>query len=99
MGGSDGEGSDVKRITIESLQPGYIILTARQGKGSKFIRGATGGMVSHAMICVELGFFIDSTMDGVQACGNRMGARPIAERSSRGCGAGHKPRSSPKERT
>jgi hypothetical protein len=57
----------VKRIKIESLQPGDIILTARPGKGSKFIRGATGGMVSHAMICVQQGSFIDSTMDGVQA--------------------------------
>lgn len=57
----------MKRIKIESLQPGDIILTARPGKGSKFIRGATGGMVSHAMICVGLGSFIDSTMDGVQA--------------------------------
>lgn len=66
-GGLDGKGSDVKRIKIESLQPGDIILTARPGKGSKFIRGATGGMVSHAMICVQQGSFIDSTMDGVQA--------------------------------
>lgn len=57
----------MKRIKIESLQPGDIILTARPGKGSKFIRGATGGMVSHAMICVQQGSFIDSTMDGVQA--------------------------------
>lgn len=57
----------MKRITIESLRPGDIILTARPGKGSKFIRGMTGGLVSHAMICVEQGSFIDSTMDGVQA--------------------------------
>ncbi|WP_155737471.1 hypothetical protein [Agrobacterium tumefaciens] len=48
----------MKRIKIEILQPGDIILTARPGKGSKFIRGATGGMVSHAMICVQQGSFI-----------------------------------------
>jgi HipA-like C-terminal domain/Permuted papain-like amidase enzyme, YaeF/YiiX, C92 family len=57
----------MKRISIESLRPGDIILTARPGLGSKFIRGMTGGLVSHAMICVEQGSFIDSTMDGVQA--------------------------------
>ncbi len=57
----------MRRIKIESLLPGDIILTARPGKGSKFIRRATMGIVSHAMICVEQGSFIDSTMDGVQA--------------------------------
>lgn len=57
----------MKRIAIDSLIPGDILLTARPGKGSKVIRRMTGGIVSHAMICVEQGSFIDSTMDGVQA--------------------------------
>ncbi|WP_168331792.1 YiiX/YebB-like N1pC/P60 family cysteine hydrolase [Rhizobium leguminosarum] len=57
----------VKRIGIESLRPGDIVLTARRGTTSKVIRGTTLGIVSHAMICVQQGSFIDSTSDGVQA--------------------------------
>lgn len=57
----------MKRIQIDSVQPGDILFTARQGKISKTIRSATSGVVSHAMICVQYGSFIDSTSDGVQA--------------------------------
>jgi cell wall-associated NlpC family hydrolase len=60
-------GSPVKRIKIDSLQPGDIILTARSAKSSKWIRYSTGGTVSHAMICVQHDSFIDSTSNGVQA--------------------------------
>ncbi|MDX8548031.1 YiiX/YebB-like N1pC/P60 family cysteine hydrolase [Mesorhizobium sp. VK25A] len=51
---------------IDSVRPGDILFTARPGT-SKAIRIATHGIVSHAMICVQHGSFIDSTMDGVQA--------------------------------
>jgi len=57
----------MKRIKSEKLQPGDIILTARQTKAGKTVRLATGGDVSHAMICVQHGSFIDSTSHGVQA--------------------------------
>ncbi|QEE43508.1 hypothetical protein FVA81_02415 (plasmid) [Rhizobium sp. WL3] len=57
----------MKRIRINSVQPGDILFTARPGKISDSIRFSTGGIVSHAMICVRHGSFIDSTSDGVQA--------------------------------
>lgn len=57
----------MKRIKIDSVMPGDILFTARPGKPSKGIRFTTGGVVSHAMICVARGSFIDSTSDGVQA--------------------------------
>lgn len=57
----------MKRISINCVQPGDILFTARPGKISKSIRFGTGGIVSHAMICVQHGSFIDSTSDGVQA--------------------------------
>ncbi|WP_194456388.1 YiiX/YebB-like N1pC/P60 family cysteine hydrolase [Bradyrhizobium sp. CCBAU 53421] len=57
----------MKRIKIDSVEPGDILLTARPGKVSKAIRFTTGGVVSHAMICVQHGSFIDSTSSGVQA--------------------------------
>jgi len=57
----------VKRINIEKLQPGDIILTASMTKAGKAVRLSTGGIVSHAMICVQHGSIIDSTADGVQA--------------------------------
>ncbi|KAA3448599.1 hypothetical protein C7I87_20820 [Mesorhizobium sp. SARCC-RB16n] len=56
----------MKRIKIDSVEPGDILFTARPGT-SKAVRIATHGIVSHAMICVQHGSFIDSTMDGVQA--------------------------------
>ncbi|MER9336785.1 hypothetical protein NKJ06_22765 [Mesorhizobium sp. M0293] len=56
----------MKRIKIDSVEPGDILFSARPGT-SKVIRIATHGIVSHAMICVQHGSFIDSTMDGVQA--------------------------------
>ncbi|MGY8633546.1 YiiX/YebB-like N1pC/P60 family cysteine hydrolase [Bradyrhizobium sp. 14AA] len=57
----------MKRIKIDSVEPGDILLTARPGKVSKAIRFTTGAVVSHAMICVQHGSFIDSTSTGVQA--------------------------------
>lgn len=57
----------MKRIKIDSVLPGDILLTSRPSKTSKGIRFTTGGAVSHAMICVAHGSFIDSTSDGVQA--------------------------------
>lgn len=57
----------MKRLQIDSVQPGDILFTARPGKISKTIRAATEGVVSHAMICVQHSSFIDSTSDGVQA--------------------------------
>lgn len=55
----------MKCIKIDSVEPGDILFTARPD--SKLVRFATQGIVSHAMICVQQGSFIDSTMDGVQA--------------------------------
>ena len=57
----------MKRIQIDSVQPGDILFTSRPGKISKMIRVATNSMVSHAMICVQHSSVIDSTSDGVQA--------------------------------
>ena len=57
----------LKRIKISSVEPGDILFTSRPGKLSRAIRVTTGGTVSHAMICVQRGSFIDSTTDGVQA--------------------------------
>ena len=57
----------MKRIQIDSVEPGDILFTARPEKISKAIRAATDGLVSHAMICVQRSSFIDSTSDGVQA--------------------------------
>lgn len=57
----------MKRIRIDSVERGDIILTARPGKISKAIRAVTSGQTSHAMICVGDGSFIDSTGDSVQA--------------------------------
>ncbi len=57
----------VRRIKVEALQPGDIVLTATSGKISRLVRRASKGMVSHAMICVQHGSTIDSTDDGVQA--------------------------------
>ncbi|MFD2427611.1 YiiX/YebB-like N1pC/P60 family cysteine hydrolase [Sphingobium scionense] len=58
---------EIRRIKVERLMPGDIILTASSGKMSKAIRLASKGQVSHAMICVQHGSVIDSTDDGVQA--------------------------------
>lgn len=57
----------VRRVRVELLEPGDIILTASSGKMSKAIRLTTRGEVSHAMICVQHGSIIDSTDYGVQA--------------------------------
>ncbi|OSI73814.1 hypothetical protein BSZ21_06395 [Bradyrhizobium canariense] len=57
----------MKRIKIDSVKPGDILFTARPGKISRAIRFTTDGAVSHAMICVQHGSFIDSTSSGVQA--------------------------------
>jgi hypothetical protein len=57
----------MKRIKIDKLQTGDIILTASRTKIGKAVRFGSGGLVSHAMICVQHGSIIDSTSDGVQA--------------------------------
>ncbi|MBK0023993.1 hypothetical protein IAE29_23255 [Ochrobactrum sp. S46] len=57
----------MKRIGINSVRPGDIVLTARPGKISKSLRFGPRGIVSHTVICVQHGSFIDSTGDGVQA--------------------------------
>lgn len=56
-----------QRVRVEALLPGDIVLTSTAGKVSKVVRRATGGEVSHAMICVQNGSTIDSTAGGVQA--------------------------------
>ncbi|MCY1170834.1 hypothetical protein [Sphingomonas echinoides] len=58
---------ETRRIKVEQLVPGDIILTASRAKVSKAIRLASKGQVSHAMICVGHGSIIDSTDDGMQA--------------------------------
>lgn len=57
----------MKRIKVELLEPGDIVLTADGGKTSRLVRLASKGAVSHAMICVQSGSIIDSTDFGVQA--------------------------------
>lgn len=57
----------MKRIDIDKLQAGDIILTASRTKTGKTVRIASRGIVSHAMICVQHGSIIDSTANGVQA--------------------------------
>ncbi|WP_260923193.1 hypothetical protein [Novosphingobium sp. 9] len=58
---------NMKRINIDALQPGDIVLTASKSAAGKGIRATTLAVVSHAMICVQHGSVIDSTGDGVQA--------------------------------
>ena len=57
----------MKRINIDALYPGDIVLTASKSAAGKGIRATTFAVVSHAMICVQHGSVIDSTGDGVQA--------------------------------
>lgn len=57
----------MKRIKIDGVKPGDILFTARPEKLSRIIRAGTSGLVSHAMICVQHGSFIDSTSNGVHA--------------------------------
>ncbi len=57
----------MKRLKIDLIKPGDIILTASATKIGKVIRISTNGLVSHAMICVQHGSIIDSTSAGVQA--------------------------------
>jgi hypothetical protein len=57
----------MKRVNVNNIRPGDIILTARLHPTSKGIRYFTDGEVSHAMICVQYGSVIDSTSEGVQA--------------------------------
>ena len=60
-------GQSMKRIKVELLEPGDIVLTADPCKTSRLVRLASKGAVSHAMICVQSGSIIDSTDFGVQA--------------------------------
>ena len=78
----------MKRIKIEKLQPGDIILTASNTKAGKVVRLATGGAVSHAMICVQHGSFIDSTSNGVQAWNMQ---REFFDDEEETLGSGHHP--------
>ena len=57
----------MKKIKLDKLQAGDIILTASRTKIGKGIRLSTKAGVSHAMICVQYGSIIDSTSVGVQA--------------------------------
>ena len=57
----------MKKLDIDTVEPGDILLTARPGKLEKWVRRTTFGTVSHAIICVQHGSFIDSTTAGVQA--------------------------------
>lgn len=57
----------MRRIDIDALRPGDIILSANRTKAGKLVRVASKGIVSHAMICVQHGSIIDSTAEGVQA--------------------------------
>ena len=57
----------MKRIKYKMIEPGDIIFTARPAKLSKIIRAFSNGSVSHAIICVSYGSFIDATSDAVQA--------------------------------
>ncbi|MBA4163101.1 MAG: hypothetical protein C0510_00490 [Erythrobacter sp.] len=57
----------MRRIDIDRLRPGDIILTANRTKEGNVVRVASKGVVSHAMICVQHGSIIDSTEEGVQA--------------------------------
>lgn len=57
----------MKRINIEILERGDIVLTTSSKKDSRYIRKVTRSDISHAMICVTYGSVIDSTDEGVQA--------------------------------
>lgn len=57
----------MKKINIENLQVGDIVLTTSPEKTSSIIKKFTSSDISHAMICVARGSVIDSTDEGVQA--------------------------------
>lgn len=57
----------MRRIKVERLEPGDVVLTSNRGKTSKLVRLASAGEVSHAMLCVQNGSVVDSTHAGVQA--------------------------------
>jgi permuted papain-like amidase YaeF/Yiix C92 family enzyme len=57
----------MRRIKVELLQPGDVVLTADSGKTSNLVRRASKGAVSHALICVQHGSIIDSSDYGVHA--------------------------------
>jgi hypothetical protein len=57
----------MKRINVDLLQLGDIVLTASPTKLGRGIRISTKSLVSHAMICVQHSSIIDSTSVGVQA--------------------------------
>lgn len=57
----------MKRINIDLLQKGDIILTTAEHKISKVVRMVTNSDISHAMICISYGTIMDSTQEGVQA--------------------------------
>ncbi len=57
----------MKKIDIDLLKKGDVVLSTTSGKDSGFIRKVTRSDISHAMICVAYGSVIDSTGEGVQA--------------------------------
>ena len=57
----------MKKINIEALQRGDIILTTSTEKESSIIKAATFSDISHAMLCVSRVSVMDSTGEGVQA--------------------------------
>lgn len=57
----------MKKLNVDILQAGDIILTSAVTPTSKVIRTATQSDVSHAILCVEPHSVIDASMDGVHA--------------------------------
>lgn len=57
----------MRKINIETLQRGDIVLTTSTELESRLIRIGTASDISHAMLCVSRGSVIDSTGEGVHA--------------------------------
>lgn len=57
----------MKKINIDALQRGDIVLTTSTEKESSVIKAVTFSDISHAMLCVSRGSVMDSTGEGVQA--------------------------------
>lgn len=57
----------MRRIVMDRLRRGDIVLTTSSDPTSVLIRERSGGEVSHALICAGAGSLIDSTSDNVHA--------------------------------
>jgi hypothetical protein len=57
----------MKLLKVNALQVADIILTTSTGVISRTVRKKTDSDISHAMLLVQAGSVIDSTMDGVQS--------------------------------